>query len=254
MKKLPLLWAGLVLVLSSVGWGQSLSQLNASVRLRIRDTTLDATNQQFTDAQITQVLNEAQRNVINATWVLTNTTSFQLLSGQREYVMPSDFISPLRVIISSVPIVETTLQSLDASGNTETNPTYYGGGTQWETTTSTPTAYYMERDFNSNVIMGFYALPSTTSAPGQVKVYYAQQVTNLVNPTDLPFNGRTDLLQYADLLVDYAAATLWQAQAVMDYANSYWALYTARLKLMNDDVGKMPNYNPSFSGFRGPRQ
>lgn len=237
-----LLNAVLCLTNSSVGWGLQLSEMRDSVRRRVRDTTTDTSRQQFSDTQVNAALNEAQRNFINQTWVLSNTTSFPLINPQREYYMPSDFIVPLRVVISSVSLKETTLHELD------------GEGVNWTTSVSTPNAYYMERTFGSNVVMGFYPLPRSTTTFNVVKVYYAQQGTEMSSDSDEPFRSRIDLQQYSDCLVDYASGILWLTQGIPELAKPYFELYTARIDRVTKNLGSMPNYNPSLSGNRGPRQ
>ena len=229
------LWLGL----SSPGLGLQLSELRDLTRLKLRDTTSDSNFQKFTDARILTLLNEAQRQIVNQTWLLSGTTTFGLVSGTAEYPMPDDFLAPLRVTISNKALEETTYQGLDADR------------TDWTTRSSTPTAYYITGYSNSLLPtqMGFVAKPSTNSV-NSVTVFYAKRAADLVSDTDVPFGGKKIFLSYHDLLTDCAAGMGWLIQGRADLAGGYFTICGSRSEQLKRNNGMMPNYNPSLRGER----
>jgi hypothetical protein len=232
----------LLVSLPSLVVGLQLSNIKSSVRLRIRDTTSDTAKQQYSDSSLVAVINEGQRHIVNTTWLLSATTTFGLVSGVREYPLPSDLLVINRVTLSNKPLTEVTMQGLDADYS------------NWSVASSTPTMYYINRAVSTTSInIGFYALPSTRSVNSCV-VYYTQTAPDLVNDTDVPFKGRLEFYQYHDLLIEYTAGMLWLMQGMPEFAKSYLELYYQKLDNMKKNFGNMPNFNPSMRGDRGPKQ
>lgn len=239
------IFAALILVLSSTGWGLQLSELRSMVRLRTRDTTVDVTRQQFSDNTLNNVLNEAQRDLVNRTWILTATTTISLASNVRTYALPNDFIAVQRVTLNNVPITEVTLQGLDQN---QTNWT-----TVSNSTGTSSVQYYVEHALGGNVLLGLYPLISTVSA-NALLVYYTMQAPEMTSDASIPFNGRPEFYSYHDVLIDYATFIIWASQGDLSMAKPYLELYLSKALTMQQNIGKMPNFNPALRGDRGPNR
>lgn len=239
-----LLAVALHLGFSSLGWALQLSEIRSAARLRLRDTTTDATYQRFTDSDLNAIINEGQRDFVNRTTLLTNTTTFGLVNDTAKYVMPVDFMVPVRVTVVNKMLTETSYNELDQDQ------------LDWTIRNSTPTSYFMHNVSTGvkQIQMGFYPMPSTTTATSAVDVFYLQQVTALNSDTDVPFNDKRFAYIYHDVLVDYATAICWLIQGRADYAKAYLDLYGAAIETARKNLGLMPNYNPALRGDRGSRQ
>lgn len=241
------------LALPSPGRALTLSQLESTTRTLIRDTALDTNFQRFSTAQIDSFLNEAQRQMQNDSWLYQGTFSMDLTSGTIEYPLPTDYITTIRVTIASMSLTQVSFQGLDGQ-----NGGSYGSGSpgyNWTVSMSTPTEYFIDSFVSgapSNI--GFYANPKYTTSGGMVFVQYVRQVPLLVNPTDQPFNGNSELLPYHDALADFAAARCWQLLGRPDLSTWLMSMYTARATQARTNLNKQPNWTPGMSGDRGARQ
>ncbi len=230
------------LALPSLGRALTLSQLEAQTRTLLRDTAADVSYQRFSDAQIDNFLNEAQRDLQNSAWLLQGTASLSLVAGQIEYALPSDYITTLRVTISSQALTQVSFQGLDQNR------------TNWTVASSTPTTYFIDSFVTgaaSNI--GFNPTPKFT-ASNVVFIQYVKQVPLLAAASDVPFAGNSELLPYHDALSDFAAARGWQLLGRSDLSSFLMGLYTARATMARANLNKQPNWQPGASGDRGPRQ
>ncbi len=232
----------LSLALPSLGRALTLSQLETQTRTLLRDTASDTNFQRFSTAQIDTFLNEAQRQMQNDSWLYQGAFSMGLTSGTIEYPLPVDYISTIRVTIASMSITQVSFQGLDQNS------------TNWTIATSTPNSYFIDSFVSgapSNI--GFYPNPKFTST-NSVFVQYVRQVPTLVNPTDVPFGGNSELLPYHDALPDFAAARGWQLLGRPDLSTWLMTLYSSRATQARANLNKQPNWQPGASGDRGPRQ
>ena len=241
------------LALPSPGRALTLSQLEAQTRTLIRDTSSDTNFQRFSNAQVDSFLNEGLRQLQNDSWLYQGAFSMDLTSGTLEYPLPADYITTVRVTISSQAITQVSFQGLDGQ-----NGGSYGAGSpgfNWTIALSTPTEYYIDSFVSGTPsYIGFYANPKYTTRGGAVFVQYVRQVPLLVNETDVPFNGNSELLPYHDGIADFAAGRCWQLLGRSDLASSFMAMYTARAAQARANLNKQPNFQPGASGDRGPRQ
>lgn len=230
------------LTLSSVGRTMQLSDIRAMVRIRLRDSANDVSFQRFTDATVDSFINESQRDFVSKTLLMSNTTDFGLTAGQIEYDLPSDYLTSIRVTISSQVLTQTSISALDQDA------------TNWTIATSTPTEYYVTANTSSTTYrIGFYPKPSVTSV-NTVHMFYYQQAQDLVANTDVPFGSKNQFVPYHLALVDYATAIGWLVQGRMDLAKPFLDLYQGQVDVAKRNLGFMPDYNPGFRGDRGPRQ
>lgn len=233
------LWFGLPLAGARA---LSLSQLETQTRVLLRDTSADVAYQRFSNSTIDSFLNEGHRQMQNDSWLYQGSIALNLVAGQQEYALPADYITTVRVTISSVPLTQVSFQGLDANY------------TNWTVVQSTPTQYFIDSFVTGapdNI--GFYPTPKINST-GSVFVQYVRQVPSLVNPTDIPFAGNSELLPYNDALADFAASRCWTLLGRNDLAGPMMAMYTSRASQARANLNKQPNFQPGMQGDRGPRQ
>jgi hypothetical protein len=226
---------------SSPGWGLQLSDLITECRAELRDTTTDTNFQRFTNAQLTGFLNDAQNQIDNTVGLLSVSYGFDLVAGQREYALPLDYKAAWRVTLSGQRLPATSYNALDQISN-------------WTVARSTPTAYYINTYSSStaSLIMGFYPTPRLSTTGGSVQIFYAQIPTQMVNLTDLPFNGRSNFAPYHYALSHYCAFRGWLVQNRPDLAKGYADVFASDVKMMKESISEEPDYNPSVQGYRGP--
>ena len=243
----------LSLALPSLGRALTLSQLETQTRTLIRDTSADTNYQRFSNAQIDSFLNEAHRQIQNDSWLYQGSFNMGLTAGRIEYPLPADYISTIRVTISSMAITQVSFQGLDGS-----NGASYGTGNpgyNWTVAIATPTEYFIDSFVSgtpSNI--GFFPTPKFTTSNNAIFVQYVRQVPLLVNPTDVPFAGNSELLPYHDALADFAASRCWQLLGRADMATYLMTMYSSRAAAARANLNKQPNWQPGASGDRGPRQ
>lgn len=233
MKKIKLLI--MLFFFSGVAHALTLSQLQTEIRLRVKDTSIS--RQRYSDTELTNLINEAQRDVINTTWATEKTYSFDTSVGTTYYAFPTDMIVITRVTSNNLLLPEATLIKLDAD-----NP-----GVAWQTLTGSLLQYYYI-DHSHASHFGIFPLPADTSSTSTIKLWYYDQSADLSSASDVPFDGHEHLQQYSDLLIFYPAYRIYTIEGDLDKAKYYRDEYESRLKIMNDKIAIKPNYNPSFSG------
>lgn len=212
----------------------TLAQIRTEVRVRIKDS--NSSRQRYTDAQLNNMINQTQRDVVNFTWVIHKNTSITLIIGTTYYTLPTDIIGIERVAWKRQNIPEQTLQGLDSKVN-------FG---DWGIAAGPPQAYF--QDPTQSTTIGIYPWPSNSSSTGTIVVNYSSQATDLSSDSDVPFNAEARYYQYHDLLIYEPAykVMLIEGQAVK--AGEYKAYFETRLKIMSDNLGRKDNYLPSAAG------
>lgn len=223
----------LALTLPGAARALTAAQLDTNARVLALDA-VSATRQRFTDAQIYQYLNEAQRTVIDYSRCLRNSTNFTLVPGTTYYSMPANFLFVERVTVGAKWLQERSPASLD------------GITRSWETATGYPVAYFV--NFSSRAQVGFYPFPQAAADTDTVKVEYDVQATDLVLTTDVPFNGQTDLFSYHYILAYYAAAMMAQVEGQPQMSAQYLGVFKAGEDAMQTHCAMRPNYLPSAAG------
>jgi hypothetical protein len=230
---------------------ETLNQLETQVRLLLRDSSSDVSFQRFSIATIDGFINEGQRQLQNDAWLYEGYYSMGLNQGQQEYPLPSDFISIIRVTISSSAITQVSFYGLDGSGS---NQSYGGSNVNWTIATSTPTEFFIDEFVSSAPVnIGFYPVPNATTT-NSVLIQYVRQVPTLVNESDVPFNNNAEYFPYHDAIADFAAAKCWYILDRIDMYTTLMGMYTARAAQARANINKMPAFTPGAAGNRGPRQ
>ena len=225
---------------SSPGWGLQLSDIETDCRIALRDTAADTNFQRFSNSQLASFINDGQAQINNTVEPLVGVYAFDLSAGIAEYALPSDFKSVYRLSLANQRVQAVNYNGLDANY------------TNWTIAVSTPMNYYIDAYDNAQVYVGFYPTPKVTTAGGEVLLFYFQIPVTLVNATDVPFNGKSNLYAYHDALTQYCAMRGWTVQNRADLASLDSSLFTADVAAMKNDVNFTPDFNPAATGYRGP--
>lgn len=236
-KKLGLLGI-LLLGCGRFSFALTAAQIISEARVFLKDQSTSENRQQFSDAQLLAFLNDGQREANVLTWVLQTSTTFTLSGGTTFYAMPTDFLATARVYYKNSKIDQTSYNQLDATS------------IGWKTASGTPNSYYLDQN-NVITYMGFYPAPATSST-GTVIVYYVQQPLELTVTTQVPWNGWNVLLPYHSSLAYYVAFRGYLTLEETEIAQTYSDQWNQSLMAMRQGFNKMPDFNPGFSGRRGP--
>lgn len=204
-------------------------------RLLLRDNFSQATRQRFSNSQLIDWINDAQREANSFAWVLQSSYTVALIGGTTEYAMPSDFQATWRVIYKNKKINQTSLNQLDAES------------INWRTVSGEVNSYYLY--LTSTPVIGFYPAPVNTST-GTAIIYYLQQPTELTSTTQTPWNGWTQLAPYHSGLSYFVAYRgLWTVGDV-ELADRYLAEWQQFIAAMKQGLMQAPDFNPGFGGRR----
>lgn len=212
----------------------TLSEIETEIRLRIKDT--HTSRQRYTSAQLTNLVNEAQRDVINNTWAIRKSTEITLIINTTYYSLPEDLIAIERVTYDRRNLPEATLISLDGES----------GNGAWENTGGRPQKYFQDSAQTDSI--GVHPWPNSVTSTGTIRINYWAQAEDLVDATDEPFNGAFRFKPYTDLLILYPVYRVYLIEGEVDKASLYRQEYESRLAIMNERIGSKPNYNPGLSG------
>lgn len=227
----------------SLGHALTLAQLKTEMRRNLRDTSSDTSDQRYSDALLTDFANEAQRDIVNTTWLSYKTTSYVLTANTTYYSLPDDIIVPVQAIFknsggSTIELNEVSLKSL------------YDNNVGWEKITGNPNQYVVTQatsstaNSTSSLKISYFPIPNNTST-GTVTLWYYNQVDDLVSDSDVPFNGKRNLYPYHMAIVYHTAMRLKIIEGRLDEAQLFSSLYLNSLKTISEKLGSMPNYNPS---------
>jgi hypothetical protein len=191
---------------------------------------------------LTVDFNQSQRDIINNTWCVQNSTTFITVIGTTYYALPSDFITPIRVTSNFANVPETSLIQLDS----------LNGNTAWPLLSGTNLQYYFvdwsQATKTVNAVIGLYPYPQNNLSTTSVKIQYYATVPDLSAGGDVPFNNQINLYPYHDLLMYFAAYRIFLIEGEVDKANLYRQEYESRLGVMATAVGKRPNFIPGMTG------
>jgi hypothetical protein len=237
----------LLVLIPGISRGTTLTASDVLTRARVylRDQSTSANRQQFPDATLLQFLSDGQREANAQNWLIQSSTTFSLVQGTTEYVMPNDFMATSRVWFfppsgsSYIKLDQTSMDQLDAQS------------AGWTAATGPPTRYYLDRSSQS-IYLGFFPSPSVTNSTGPVIVYYIQQPTDVTSTSQIPFNGNLILQPYVSALSYYVTYRGFQTVEETDLAKEYLQYWINFLGLMRQGIYKTPDYNPGFVGQRGP--
>jgi hypothetical protein len=214
----------------------NLGEIRTEVRLHIKDS--NTSRQNYTDAQLNSMINQAHRDVCNISWVIKKSDDFELSVNTTHYALPTDLIQITRVTFRDEALTEKSIAGLD--GEFEES--------DWETSSGYPEDYYQNPVLPGYI--SFYPWPATSSSTGTVKVQYIAKANTLSSDSDTPFNGDDRFQDYSDILIWYPVYEIYAIEGRTDKAQYYLNAYESRLTFMMDKLGQRPNFMPSFGGQR----
>ncbi|TXH50773.1 MAG: hypothetical protein E6Q97_19715 [Desulfurellales bacterium] len=218
----------------------TLADIRTQVRRNVRDTSADTNFQRYSDAVLTDTINSAQREVVNAVWMLSTDTTFSAAAGTMFYDQPANFLAPLKVAFQkSGTSTRVELTEKSQAG-------LYSLNQNWESQTGTPIHYYVRQKPDASVKqIGLYPAPAATSL-GTVYLTYTYTPDDLSADSDEPFNGAPWLRTYHKVIVDYSTGLLKQIEGKDSDATGYFNFAAAGMNRMKERLGEMPNYNPGM--------
>ena len=240
MKKRFLLLAFLLFIPWTIK-AQTLSQIRTEVRRNIRDTASDSSRYKFSDSLLTDLANNAQREIVNATWLCDKTSTYVLLGRTTYYDLPNDLIAIFQVEFKNsggqtIELNETSLKQL------------YDKNPDWTRQTGTPVEYVVRQPTSTATTalsISYIPIPTNTST-GTVTIRYYNQVADLSADADIPYDGRRHLYPYHYAIVDHVTARIKLIEGRSDEATLYIQLFQNDISVLRDRIGRAPNYNPSF--------
>jgi len=218
----------------------TLSDLLSQTRLFLKDDAAASSRQKFTPAQLTNLLNNSQKEVNLRTFAVVKTTLITLSAGTTEYSLPTDHIMPLRVTVDFSPIPERTLSHLDDEG------------LAWVSkATGMPTNYYIRISSSltegvSKESIGFIPVSSGTMLS---RVEYLSQPDDLVSSGDTPFGLNDNRLKPFHHVLAYRSA--YHGYLIIgdfDSASLYLREYEQLVRQMEDLTKTRILFNPNFRG------
>lgn len=212
---------------------ETLSQLITDSRVLGLDAA-SSTRQRFTDAQITEFLNMAQRDAMSQTRPLQASISFQLSPGVTYYSLPTDYLSMTRLTVGQQYIQEASPAALD------------GRARGWQMASGYPVYYFI--NWSSPTLVGFSPWPAQATDTDTVRMDYFQNAADLVNSSDQPFNSVPKLTNFHHGLAYYAAAMMLINTTNQTMVQTYLSEYQATVAALKTRAMERPNYLPSTSG------
>lgn len=223
----------LLLALVSPSYCLTLSQVITEARTLALDGA-SSTRQRFNDNQITSFVNEAQREALTQTRCLRQSLIFQLVPGTTYYPLPSNYLTMDRLTIGQKYIQEMSPAALD------------GRSRAWEAATGYPTYYFI--NWSSPSLVGFAPAPAQAADTDTIKMEFSVQATDLVNSTDVPYNGVIQMFDYHHGLSYFAAAMMSAIDGQAARQTAYQNIYVGMVAAMSKRCLERPNYLPSSTG------
>lgn len=211
----------------------TLSQLIAEARTLALDGS-SSTRQRFSDSQVTEFLNEGQREALTQTRCLRQSLIFQLVPGTTYYALPSNYLTMERLTIGQKYIQEMSPAALD------------GRSRAWEAASGYPTYYFV--NFSSPSYVGFAPWPAQSTDTDTIKMEFDVQATDLASASDVPYNNEIQMYDYHHGLAYFAAAMMSAIDGQTPRMTFYQGVYGGVTAAMAKRCLERPNYLPSGTG------
>lgn len=211
---------------------ENLTQLIVDVRALTQDAAAGSYSH-FTDAQITNFLNQGQREILAGNHCLQQSLIFSLVPGTTYYPLPSNYTVIERLLIGAKMIQQVTPASQDSQS------------LGWEYASGYPNRYFI--NFSSRGLVGFAPWPATSTDTDTIKVDYDVQANDLVLGADYPYNGVNELQDYQHAIAYWASAIIETIDQQPQRAQTYITLYTAVGLQMKAKCRDLTNYRPGAS-------
>lgn len=234
----------LSVILFSASWGHALtlSQIRTEVRRAIRDNPSDSTRYRYSDTVLLDMINEAQRDITNQTWLAEQVTSYVLTAGTSYYNLPLPLLD-----INQVYFRNTQGQTLEIEAISQ--KAMYDQASDWQQEAGTPVQYFISMATSptttnaSTKRISYIPIPTRTST-GTIEMWYSFQVDDLANDSDIPFNGLRHLMTYHMALAYHAISRIKDIEGKTAEAESYDKRYQRAVAILIDRLGRQGNYTP----------
>jgi hypothetical protein len=227
-------------------WGTlAASDLISRTRTLLKDASLTANRQQFSDAQYLAWASDGQREANALNWLLQSSVTITLTNNVQEYAMPADFMFANRVW-ANIPASQPW-QKIPASSMNDLDARYPG----WFNVTGGPPIAYFSDMSEGTVFLGFYPIPVNPST-GTVLIYYVQNTVDLSasNESAIPFNGWVVLQPYVSALTYYMAYRAYITLEETELAQVYYKEWINFLMVMRQGLNRQPDFNPAAGALR----
>lgn len=173
-------------------WSLTVSEMYLEIRRNIKDTSTDINYQKWSNTELLQRINIFQEDIAVKTFCVSTITFITTSGGTREYYYPSDFLALKQV--SYLINGSTFYRKIDYRSVSENNL----NRPQWENdaTGGNPLTWFDRCD-----MFGLDMVPSSTYAgTNKVRLEYYCRPVDLVNDSDIPFNGVISLYPFHQLI------------------------------------------------------
>lgn len=212
------------------------SDIDTRARLYLKDQSVIANRQQFSDASLLQLITDGQREANATLWLMMSSTTITLLPNTTEYALPADFMFTYRVTLNGQKITMTSFDALDNSS------------LGWPTGQGLPTQYFID-PYTPAQMIGFVPAPVAGST-GTVVIQYGQNTPDVTSLSQTLFSGWVPLASYQQGLTDYVVCHGWQVLEEMDDAKPFCDRWAQYIGLMRAQQTRMPDFNPGVAGRR----
>lgn len=220
----------------------TLEDAESELRRHIKDTATSSSLQRYSDTVLDSFLNQAQRDVVTATWCLETSTSITLSSTTLYYDLPSDLIAPKMVTYLPATNITRKLAQVSYKSQIENNP-------DWIRQTGQPMNYFVRSSTDSGLALEIAFIPiPTTSSTGTATVLYYKQPDVLDDDSDILLDGDYTLVPYHQSVVFAAVVSIKLIEGDVAGAGAYSQLLQSSIQSMKSRLGEMPDYNPGLSG------
>lgn len=224
----------------------TLAQIKTEVRRALRDNPSDTARQRYSDAVLLDFINQAQREVVNVSWLAEKTTSYVLSAGASYYQLPEEFLAVSQVYFRNTQNQTFELEELSQKALYDQMP-------DWDRQQGEPVQYWVSQATATSTLnpttmrISYIPIPTRTST-GTVTLWFLHQTADLSSDTDIPFEARRHLYPYHLTLVYHVVMRIKIIEGKIDEATTYQTLYANEIGIMKDRLGRAPNYTPGMIG------
>jgi len=228
---------------ASTCFGMTLSDIETAIRLNVNDNPSDSTLRVYSDTYLDGFINDGQKDVVNMTWCVETSTTNVLTAQTTFYALPTDYIAAKLVTFKEPGSSTVQLEEWSEKKVYDKEPDF-------EQNAIGPPSHYFIRfptDGSSSLEISYLPVP-TSSSTGTARVAYYSYPAALSSDSDVPFDGMTHLIPYHMVLVAYGTARIKDIEGKFDESEKFWGMFDRYIAIMNDRLGRVPNYRPSVQG------
>ena len=217
----------------------------AQIRTRFRLLVPEVNDSILSNTNLDLFINDGALDVTRRTDCLWNYADQTVTAATQTYAVPSDAGRVLAIYYGGTGNWEKLpCVTMDYLAN-EIDPDWFNNtGTIWA---------YFEAEQNK---IGLYKTPTSAEAgTDYLRVYYVENPDTLVNDSDIPFNGVTNLYAYHDLMLLYVMYKAKQMMGKWEQATVIETNYLAKCREMKVDLNRLHDFQqvirPYYRGIGG---